>query len=370
MATLTAARPSQSVEILSESDMPEVQVAPVMLNYRRAGNYFRTPINARRPTYFDKLIAVLVHERRAYRSAPLPALDSYGHLLRFGYRAARGALSRVAPAATFKTPVLDLRTEEPNNVAHLLLNLIPYCLHSRKTLKCEPIFLFTRVAPRFRPLLEIFGVSPTEEPRRVDAPVIKLRGARGLAVYDLLGTFDCEGINFFPDTYSSRHFDSLRFERVFFARRGVRRLRNHEEIERLAEEYGYRTLYAEDYSLHDQLSIGAHARHVLAIHGAAMSLLLMSEHIDSVIELLPDHNYNAVFPVCLAPRVSHSEQIISEFDESVVHSGWGAIVRHKNAPFAVDVALLRSRLTAIHEGGRRTDPPVPSVEPCAPRPAN
>jgi len=352
MATLTAVRPSQSVEILWEGDMPEAPVAPVTLNYRRGGTYFRVPISARRPTYFDKLIVAVVRERRASRFAPLPALDSYGHLLRFAYGAARGALSRVAPTATFEAPVLDLRSEEPNNVAHLLLNLIPYCLRSRESLSCEPVFLFRRVAPRFRPLLEIFGVSPTEEFRRIDAPVIKLRGARGLAVYDLLGTFDCEGINFFPDIYSGRHFDSLRFERVFFARRDARRLRNHEEVERLAEEFGYRAVYAEDYSLRDQLSIGAHARHVLAIHGAAMSLLLMSERIESVIELLPDHNYNVVFPVCLAPRVSRYEQIISQFDESVVHSGWGAIVQHKNAPFAADVALLRSRLTAVHQDCR------------------
>ena len=353
MATLTTAGPSQSVQILYESDMPQAQVAPVMLSYRQAGNYFCVPINARRPTYFDKLVVAVVPEQRAFRFAPLPVLDSFGHLLRFGYRAARGVLSRAAPRVTFRTPVLDLRAEEPNNVAHLLLNLIPYCLQSRKVLSGEPVFLFRRVAPRFRPLLDIFGVSPTEESRRVDAPMIKLRGARGLAVYDLLGTFDCEGINFFPDTYSSRHFDSLRFERVFLARRDVRHLRNQEEVERLAEEYGYRTLYAEDYSLRDQLSIGAHARHVLAIHGAAMSLLLMSEHIESVIELLPDHNYNVVFPVCLAPRVSRYEQIISEFDQSVVHSGWNAIVQHKNAPFAVDVNLLRSRLSAVHRDGRR-----------------
>jgi hypothetical protein len=104
----------------------------------------------------------------------------------------------------------------------------------------------------------------------------------------------------------------------------------------------------EDYSLSEQLSIGAQAKHVVAIHGAAMSFLIMSSRIDSIIEFLPSNNYAAWFPVTLGSRVQHYEQIIPIFDRIVQHIGWPEIVRFKGLPFAVDTSLLAKLLSNIH----------------------
>ena len=104
----------------------------------------------------------------------------------------------------------------------------------------------------------------------------------------------------------------------------------------------------EDYSLRDQLSIGAHAKHVVAIHGAAMSFLILDNRIDLTIELLPANNYAAGFPVALGPRVRHYEQIIPNFDRKVQHVGWPAIMHFKNIPFSVDTSFLAKRLAYIH----------------------
>jgi capsular polysaccharide biosynthesis protein len=141
---------------------------------------------------------------------------------------------------------------------------------------------------------------------------------------------------------------SIGFERVFLARRGPRGLINQAEIEALVSRYGYKTVFMEDYSIHDQLSIGARAKHVVAVHGAAMSFLVMNQNIDSVIELLPPNVYHELFPVCLSPRVGRYEQIIPEFDQAVAHSGWQTIVRFKNARFSTDAKLLENCLSEMH----------------------
>ena len=179
--------------------------------------------------------------------------------------------------------------------------------------------------------------------------IIKIRGTRGLSVYDLFGIDDCHGINFMPDTYTEMDFpSSLTFDRIFMARRAPRDLENQLEMERITERYGYKTVFLEDYSIRDQLGIGAQAKHVIAVHGAAMSFLLMSKRIDSLIEILPPNVYHDVFPICLSPRVVRYEQIIPNFDERVAHSGWEAISYFKNRRFSVSVKLVECLLSEIH----------------------
>jgi hypothetical protein len=233
-----------------------------------------------------------------------------------------------------------------------LLDLIPYSLYARRTVGSEVAILFQTLGERFCKLLDIFGLVPVFERRRVEADVVKIRGTRGLAVYDLKlpHTFDCPGISFVPNVYSEMDFSSYtKFDRVFLARRGSRSLFNQSEVEETVARFGYRTVFMENYSLLEQLSIGAQAKHVVAIHGAAMSFLIMSRQIDSVVELLPTNNYAAGYPVALGSRVRRYEQIIPSFDRIVQHIGWPAIVGFKDLPFAVDTSLLAKLLSNIHQ---------------------
>ncbi len=104
----------------------------------------------------------------------------------------------------------------------------------------------------------------------------------------------------------------------------------------------------EDYSFLEQLSFGAQAKHVVAVHGAAMSFLITNRQIDSIIELLPANNYAALFPISLGLRVKRYDQIIPTFDRLVQHIGWHEIARFKDLPFAVDTALLTRLLSSLH----------------------
>jgi len=320
----------------------------VTVHYFQSGSYLKLTIGVRPPTYFDKLVVACVQEILPALQMPSIRIESMRSAARYVYHTGLRLNGALRKPCVFDAPVLDLRNVEPNNVSHLLLDAIPYCLRARAAAGPDTVFLFRKIAPRFVEWLEVFDIVPRYEPRKVAANVVRLRGARGLAVFNLLDTFDCTAFSFFPDSYLPFDFSSSAgFDRIFLARRGPRSLLNHDEIERVAAAYDYRTVFMEDYSLRDQLSIGARARHVIALHGAAMSLLAVNRGIDSIIEILPPHNQPAFFPVALGPRVRRYEQMIPDFDPAVIHS-WPASVRFKDLPFSVDATLLARLLTEIH----------------------
>lgn len=323
---------------------------PVNVHYRCGGVLRDMTVAAKPPTYFENVVVSLVEEALPKIERPAVNIASARQLLRWTYHVARGIGFSVLPPRRFSAPVLDTRGLEPNNMAHLLVNIIPYCLYARQILGEDVQFLFRKLGKQFRALLEQFRIRPTCESRRGIARVVKIRGTRGLALYDLPGTFDSYGIHFFPTIYSGMAFERRAPEKLFLARRGARSLQNHAEIEALVSSHGYSTIYMEDYSIRDQLCIGAHAKHVIALHGAAMAFLVFGDRIESVVEVMPPSNYNQIFPVCLAPRVRRYEQIIPDYDPRVVHAGWGAIVAEKNRSFALDSSLLRTILSRVHEG--------------------
>jgi hypothetical protein len=324
---------------------------PVAVHFVEAGVQKTITVEMRLPTYFDGIVVSIVHETLPSVPGPKVTPNSLRNAARFGYHAAREIEANIRPSLVLRTPVFDTRIWEPNNMAHLLLDIVPYSLYARSAAGPEVGILFQKLGTRFRELLDIFGLVPVFERRRIEADVVKIRGTRGLAVYDfdLRNTFDCPGICLVPDVYSEFDFSSsTKFDRVFLARRGPRSLLNQSHVEEIVGRFGYQTVFMEDYSLSEQLSIGAQAKHVVAIHGAAMSFLVMSKQIESVVELLPTNNYAAGFPVSLGSRVRHYDQIIPSFDRLTQHIGWPAIARFKELPFAVDTSLLTRLLSNIH----------------------
>jgi hypothetical protein len=340
---------AKRVKVLSEEPMPVVPPTAVNVHYVEAGQYKTLVDHMRVPTYFDKIVVSTVHE--VAPGLPRSPLDfgSPTGLARSAYRTVRGVARSLRPRVVLTTPTLDTRRQSPNNMAHLLVDLIPYALYARAVAGPDVALVFQKLEKPYAELLEIFGIVARVETGEVEADIIKVRGTRGLAVYDLLGTFDCTGMNFLPNAYATFEFpSSVTFERIFLARRGLRSLGNQAELETIVAKHGYTTVFMEDYSVSEQLSIGAHAKHVVAVHGAAMSFLIGAKRIDSVVEILPPNVYHAEFPVCLSPRVTRYEQIIPTFDPAVAHSGWETIGQYKGLPFSVDARLLDKVLSAIH----------------------
>src|SRR5262249_16239042 len=123
-------------------------------------------------------------------------------------------------------------------------------------------------------LLSLFAIEPVVTNRRIVGPIVHIRGTRGLAAFNLEDAFDCAATTFFPDIYDQYEFKrTVQYDKIFLARRDWRAIRNHSEVERLLIAHGYTTVYMEDFSILDQISIAKHARQVVAIHGAAMAFL-------------------------------------------------------------------------------------------------
>ncbi|MGA2051656.1 MAG: glycosyltransferase family 61 protein, partial [Terracidiphilus sp.] len=272
----------KNVRIVSEVDALQPIPVSVTVHFFEAGIYKTLTVSMSRPTRFDRISVAIVQETLPVLAMPEIPFDSLRNMARFGYYFLRRLVASILPAVSFPVPLLDTRSIEPNNIAHLILDVIPWYLHAQRAVGSDVALVTRRVNEPFSTLLSTFNIVAVREDRKIQASAVRMRGARGLSVYDL-PTFDCPVITCVPDVYSDLDFaTSVKFERVFIARRGQRSLRNHAEVESLASSYGYKTIFMEDYSIADQLSIGTHARHVVALHGAAMSVLVFSRQIDSV----------------------------------------------------------------------------------------
>lgn len=336
---------TKPVTIFSEQPIPANQSYPVTIHYKESGVRKRVTIQMSTATRFDSLVVAGVQETIRAK-LPWVKPNSPSNFMRLGYRSIQYLDASIHAPRKLAPAVLDTRAAEPNNISHLLLHIIPYCLYAQGIVGKDVVFLFRKLHGQFRDLPPIFGLTPRFEHRNVEAQVIKVSGTRGFALYDLIDVFDCVAFNYMPDVYSNLDFaSSVGFDKVFLARRGSRGLINQGEIEKLLERYGYKTLFLEDYPLLEQLSIGARAKKVVAVHGAALGCLAVNKGLDSVIEVMPPNSYFEAFPVALCPLVKHYQQVIPDFDRAVAHSGWPAISYYGNHPFRADPGMLEDCLS-------------------------
>lgn len=339
----------KKVEVLRSESARDVDRAPTSVHFREAGEYRRLPVGAGRAVHYDRIETALVRE--IVPGALNARWTGWGPrgIARRCYYGARQIRSNLQPPLRIDAPVLDTRVQEPNNIAHLLLDIIPLCLYARRVAGTDLQFLFRKLLPTFQSLLGVFDIRPLVTSRRIEADFVHVCGTRGLGVFDLLSTFDCASITSLPDVYGGYDFaGATGFERIFLARRGARALSNHAEVEALLAKHGYQTIFMEDYPLREQLSIGARARHVVGVHGAAMAYLTFGRGVESVIELMPHHVYHEMFATSISPRVPHYHLVVSDYDRAVAHSGWPAVAHFKSLPFSVDLTLLEGALADIH----------------------
>jgi glycosyl transferase family 61 len=335
---------------ISSVDCPPIEQSMVQVLYPRDGVEILRTIIVQRPTYFDQLCTVIVEGTSTTATWPLPPVRSTRDLLRRLYRYAIGMNQKYGLPLRFDKPIFDTRAAEPNNVWHLLFEIIPWCLHAQHCIGPDVSFAFRKLGKPFRELLSVFAIDPIVTDKRIVGPIVQIRGTRGLAGFDLRRAFDCTAISFLPNIYCQYDFKTtVTYDKVFIARRGARSLTNHSDVERLLTAHGYTTVYMEDFSIIDQVSIGAHARHVVAIHGAGMAFLVLNRSVESIIELFPPHVYHA--PVGWAAQVRKYILVIQEFDERIVHNGWHAVSYFKDRPFAANLRLLERALAEVEHQG-------------------
>jgi capsular polysaccharide biosynthesis protein len=294
----------------------------------------RRQLRVTRPIRFDDLTIVSGPQRSTF---DFGAWDARGVARRF-----LRASGRLINLDGF---YFDTRGYDPNNIAHLLTDIIPACLLVRETLGESAAFIFRRLLPQFRELLAVVGIDPICTYRPVRGNRVELYGSRELAQYPIktyvpdCPAYDLIGTEYAPflDPYPA---DGAR--KLFISRRGPRALVNEGEVRALLESRGFRTAYFEDLPIADQISAILSADEIVCVHGAAMGYLCLKDRLGRVVELLPPNVYHNLFPIAVGHKVGHYAQLIPSFDEDVQFSGWEAILRAKQSPFAVDMNQLRS----------------------------
>lgn len=307
-------------------------------------------LQVKRPVHFEKMVTFKIIDVTSPPKLSPNSLSSVRSLLIAIRNTLLNTYSQLSRPVELQDPIFDVRCHEPNNIAHLMIHVIPFCLHVKELSGVNTKFLFAKISPPFRKLLEAFNIEPIITRQKISGSLVKVFGTRGLASYDILDVPDCPTITFVPNIYSEYKFTSplISKEKLFIARRGARGLINHDEIESMLNKIGYQTVFMEDYTILEQLGIAAEAKDVVAVHGASMGMLVANKQLNSLIEICPPNVYHEYFAVALAESVKKHIQIIPSFNSSVGYSGWNAIVHFKNNPFNANVSQLELALSMLN----------------------
>jgi hypothetical protein len=257
----------------------------------------------------------------------------------------------------------DTRYISPNNMAHLMVDLIPICLQIQRAVGNDAVFVFDGVDGRFRELVDFFGLKVLTSRRRVFGRRVEVFLSREIAEYPLTQCPEIPKVCLFRsvyDEFADKVPTLAEFGKVFFARKDQRSLVNKDEVERLVQNFGYRPVYMEDYDIPMQVSIACSCRDVVAVHGAAMGFLVMNKHLSSVVEILPPNVYHNYFPLALGATSKVYRQIVPSFDLDVQFAGWPSNLAAKRAPFSVPLEELERCLKDLAPAA--SGQPVASTE--------
>lgn len=265
-------------------------------------------------------------------------------------RTCRAALSRVMSPVALERPFLDMRDCDHNNMAHLFVEVLPCYFIARRLLGCEVTCVMRNVTEPYGSILRHFGVPFVSTARRVSGEQVCLTAKRGLWYADFQTHPEIMHLAHLPDIYRGLEPAPLHDQptKVFLARRDHRALRNQAEIEAFLREFGYSSVYMEDLEPCSQMALAANVQDVVAIHGAAMGLLMLNRRMRSVVEVLPPHVYHNYFPLLLGPKVDSYAVATPQFDESVPLGGWRDIQAYKNRPFAMPLDVLDQAIRHVN----------------------
>jgi spore coat protein CotF len=307
-------------------------------------------IETERATKFEKLITFMIDDTIAAKLTPISNFTSTRAVARNLKNVILNQYLKLAKPIKASSVVFDTRDTEPNNMAHLMIQIIPLCLHAKNTSKLDVQFIFSKVYQPFLQLLQAFEIKTIFTSRKIQGTFLKVRATRGLAAYEASNVFDCPATTFISGTYDNYKFSSgmQNMDKIFIARRGARSLINHSEVEQLLTQHGYKTVYMEDYAIPVQLGIASEANEIVATHGAAIGLLILRKNIKSLIEIFPPNVYHDYFSVALGDKVNQYIQLISSFDSRVLGNSWGAIWAFKNKAFSADIAQIKKALSLLN----------------------
>lgn len=338
----------QDIKILNERTVEQpIQLLTLILG--ESPNIKTLQMSIKSPEHFEKMVTFSIEDIASAPKLSLNKFNSFRNMLNGMRRYFINTYYEYRNATRHQDPTFDLRTHEPNNIAHLMMHIIPFCLHVRKVSGSNTRFLFSKIHPPFRKLLDAFDIQPIVTQKKIAGPIIKIFGSRGLAAYNILNLESYPPLSFVPEIYHDFNFLSplSNKNKIFIARRGARSLVNHNEIENILNARGYQTVFMEDYTIEQQLGIASEAKDIVAVHGASMGMLSANQQINSLIELCPPNVYHDYFVISLSKIVKKHIQLMPCFDFRIAYNSWDKISYFKNAPFSTDKNQLALALAMI-----------------------
>jgi capsular polysaccharide biosynthesis protein len=198
---------------------------------------------------------------------------------------------RLPPETRATGSLAVLNVHRSDNYYHWLFEVLPR-LHALQSRKEKPDFYYITARTQFqRDSLRLAGLM---EQQILDPALRPHVVAERLLVPSRtpLGFPTPRSIAFLRELAAKVSVESLpRSKRIYVSRQraGRRRLFNPEPVEAILTEYGFRTIYCEELSFHEQTAIFAQAEVVAGIHGAGLANLAFCQPGTRVIEFFaPD----------------------------------------------------------------------------------
>ncbi|MBC9246329.1 glycosyltransferase family 61 protein [Paracoccus sp. 11-3] len=189
---------------------------------------------------------------------------------------------------------IDFRYNSPQNWSHLLNQHIPLLSFVESALGChisDINVIFPKNMPSYgRDLLMALGINAYFTDGPVRGSSVKILQNHG----NIHRPHSNKWINSSSILERLNELGSSRGtlpQRILIARRGSRTILNQEEVEIALRQRGFETIYAEDLHIADQLRLFSECETIVAIHGAALGLLLYrpsnSTKVTNIVEIIP-----------------------------------------------------------------------------------
>lgn len=173
--------------------------------------------------------------------------------------------------------ILDSRYETDGNIAHIMTGVAPRLIAAKKVCDKVTLVLRSNASNMAKTIYTLLGASIICTDKDINGKLILAN-------------------DLYPNTYEGYYnelFQDLVFEglnehtpeKVFISRRGTRNLINESEVEQTLQAYGFKKYYFEDIPISEQWSVARNAKVIVAMHGAALSHLVLNRNKVKLIEL-------------------------------------------------------------------------------------
>ena len=117
----------KDIKILDEQIVPHSNQSVTVIIGESDGN--RTlELQVKRPLHFEKMVTFLTNDIAYAPKLSIKPSNSLRNLLINIKNGWLNAYSDLSSPVKYQTPVFDIRCIEPNNIVHLMMHAIPFCL--------------------------------------------------------------------------------------------------------------------------------------------------------------------------------------------------------------------------------------------------